>query len=149
MAELLHKDLTDRILRAAIEVHRALGPGLLESAYELCVFDELGRNGLTVARQVEVPIQYKGRKLDCGYRIDLLVENKVIIEVKSVDSLTPIQSAQLLTYMRLSSIQVGLLMNFNVRKLTDGLVRLALTNPSLPSALSACSAVNNVLQGDH
>ncbi|HRP63842.1 MAG TPA: GxxExxY protein [Phycisphaerales bacterium] len=143
MAELLHKELTEEVLKAAIDVHRVLGPGLLESAYELCLFDKLTRNGLSVARQVKVPIEFEGRVLDCGYRIDLLIENKIIIEVNSADSLAPIHSAQLLTYMRLASIQVGFLMNFNMRKLMDGVIRLALSNPSPSSALSACSVVNN------
>jgi GxxExxY protein len=142
MAELLHKQLTDRILHAAIAVHRALGPGLLESAYELCLFDKLQRDGVSVARQVEMPIEFEGRTIDCGYRIDLLVEKAVIIEVKSVDDLAPIHSAQLLTYMRLAKIDVGLLMNFNSRRLKDGLVRMALSSHNSISALSAASAVN-------
>ncbi len=94
MGELLHKKVTDRILQAAVTVHRALGPGLLESAYELCLFDKLLRNGFKVQRQVEMPIEFEGRTIDCGYRIDLLVENAVIIEIKAVDQLAPIHTAQ-------------------------------------------------------
>src|SRR5436190_23490677 len=97
-SKLLHKDLTDRILHWAIEVHRFLGPGLLESTYEACLFDELQRDGLQVAHQVELPVRYKDRLVECGYRIDLMVERKIIIEVKSVEKLAPIHAAQLLTY---------------------------------------------------
>lgn len=140
---LIHKELTDRIIRCAIEVRRALGPGLLESAYEVCLFDELQRNDLAVASQVGLPIEYKGKRLDCGYRIDLLVENAIIIEVKAVEKLAPIHTAQLLTYMRLANLQVGLILNFNVKLLRDGIVRQVLTNPNPPSALSASSAVNS------
>jgi GxxExxY protein len=132
MVELLHKELTDQILQAGIAVHRALGPGLLESAYELCLMDKLHRSGLEVQRQVEMPIEFEGRVINCGYRIDLLVDRSVVIEVKSVDELASIHSAQLLTYMRLANIQVGLLMNFNTRRLMDGVRRLALSNPSFP-----------------
>lgn len=141
--ELIHKDITDRILHAALEVHRALGPGLLESTYECCLFDELSYNGVQVSRQVAFPVHFKGRQIDCGYRIDLLVEGKVIIEVKSVDLLLPVHTAQLLTYMRLANKQVGLLLNFNVKLLMDGIVRRVLSNSSIPSALSAGSAVND------
>ena len=140
--KLLHKDLTDRILHWAIEVHKTLGPGLLESTYEACLFDELHRDGLTVVRQVELPILYKDRLIECGYRIDLLVEKNVIVEVKSVDKLAPIHSAQLLTYLRLAGVSVGLLLNFNVKLLPEGIVRKVLTTPMSPSALSASSVVN-------
>lgn len=140
--ELLHKDITDVILRAAIEVHRFLGPGLLESTYEACLFDELQRAGVLVSRQVELPIRYKDRLIECGYRIDLLVEDQVIVEIKSVDRLVPIHTAQLLTYLRLSAKQVGLLLNFNVKILPDGIVRKVLSSPLTPSASSVSSAVN-------
>ena len=125
--ELLHKALTDQVIRAAIEVHRHLGPGLLESAYEFCLFDELCQNGLQVARQVDLSVSYKGRLLDCGYRIDLLVEDAVIVEVKSVEKLAPIHTAQLMSYLRLSGRQVGLLLNFNVKMMVDGIVRRVLS----------------------
>lgn len=117
---LLHGDLTEKILRAAFEVHTALGPGLLESAYEACLRDELLNQSLNVRCQVELPIVYKGRRVDCGYRIDLIVEDTVIVEIKSVDKLAPIHDAQLLTYIRLSKKRVGLLFNFNVTSLRDG-----------------------------
>jgi GxxExxY protein len=143
MAALLHKELTDQVLSAGIAVHRALGPGLLESAYELCLMDKLHRNGLEVQRQIEMPIEFEGRMIDCGYRIDLLVERAIIIEVKSADELASIHSAQLLTYMRLAQIQVGMLMNFNSTRLIDGVKRFALSRPNSSSALSAASAVNS------
>ncbi|MCI0362880.1 MAG: GxxExxY protein [Phycisphaerales bacterium] len=141
-SELIHKELTDRILRAAIEVHRFLGPGLLESTYEACLLDELQRDGLAVARQLELPVFYKDRLIECGYRIDLLVDNKVIIEVKAVEKLAPVHTAQLMTYLRLSGKQVGLVLNFNVKVLPDGIVRRVVSQPATPSALSASSVVN-------
>jgi GxxExxY protein len=118
-------ELTERIIGAAIEVHRVTGPGLLESAYQECLCYELSRSGLEFKRQVQMPVAYKGLKLDCGYRLDLLVEDSVIVELKSVDHLLPIHSAQLLTYLKLSGRKVGLLMNFNEPVLKDGLRRLA------------------------
>jgi GxxExxY protein len=116
--------LTERIIGAAIEVHRVTGPGLLESAYEECLCYELGRAGIEFERQVEMPVPYKGLKLDCGYRLDLLVEDSVIVELKAVEHLLPVHSAQLLTYLKLSGRKVGLLMNFNEPVLKDGLKRL-------------------------
>jgi GxxExxY protein len=117
--------LTERIIGAAIEVHRVTGPGLLESAYMECLCYELSRIGLEFRRQVQMPVSYKGLNLDCGYRLDLLVEDSVIVELKAVDHLLPVHSAQLLTYLRLSGRKIGLLMNFNERVLKDGLKRLA------------------------
>jgi GxxExxY protein len=117
-------DLTDRIIGAAIEVHRNLGPGLLESAYELCLCYELNEAGLQFERQVELPIVYKGIRLDCGYRMDLVVEDTVVVELKSIEELLPIHSAQLLTYLKSSGRQVGLLINFNVTVLKYGLKRM-------------------------
>ena len=122
----LHKQLTERIIGAAIEVHRSLGPGLLESVYEECLADELQRSGIQFTRQLELPIEYKGRRLDAGYRLDFLIDNTVIVELKSVEQIMPIHEAQLLTYMRLAQKRVGLLMNFNVPRLRDGLVRRVL-----------------------
>ena len=116
--------LTETIIGAAIRVHRALGPGLLESAYEACLCFELTRRGLDVARQKAQPVRYDGLLVDCGYRLDLLVEDEVVLEVKAVRSLTPLHEAQLLTYLKLSGCHVGLLLNFNVRVLKDGLQRL-------------------------
>jgi GxxExxY protein len=114
-------ELTERIIGAAIEVHRHLGPGLLESAYEECLCHELNLNGLRFQRQVSLPVSYKGLRLDCAYRLDLLVEDLVIVEIKALDEMAPIHQAQLLTYLKAAGKQIGLLMNFNVAMLKDGL----------------------------
>jgi GxxExxY protein len=116
--------VTERIIGAAIEVHRNLGPGLLESAYEECLCYELSLAGLSFKRQVITPVNYKGLKLDCGYRLDLVVEDAVIVEIKAIDDLAPIHSSQLLTYLKSSNKQVGLLINFNVRTLKTRLKRV-------------------------
>ncbi|MCH8165878.1 MAG: GxxExxY protein [Planctomycetes bacterium] len=121
--QFLHKELTEKIIGAAIEVHRALGPGLLESAYEVCLADELTRSQVRFARQIELPIEYKGRHMDAGYRLDFLIEDEVIVELKCVERIIPIHEAQLLTYLRLAQKRVGLLINFNVPRLRDGIVR--------------------------
>ena len=118
-------DLTGKVIGAAIEVHRALGPGLLESAYEQCLYRELELRDTSLKRQVELPVEYKGIKLDCGYRIDLIVENVLIVELKAVDQLKPIHEAQVLTYLKLSGLRTGLLINFNVPILKDGIRRIA------------------------
>jgi len=115
--------LTETIIGAAIQVHRALGPGLLESAYEACLCFELTRRGLHVERQKAQPVRYDGLLVDCGYRLDVLVEGEVVLEVKAVRNLTPLHEAQLLTYLKLSGRRVGLLLNFNVKVLKDGLMR--------------------------
>ncbi|HEY1264351.1 MAG TPA: GxxExxY protein [Terriglobales bacterium] len=117
---------TSAIIGAAIEVHRHLGPGLLESAYEECLCHELHLRGMEFRRQVELPVEYKGLKLDCGYEIDVLVQDTVILELKALERLTPICEAQLLTYMRLARKSVGLLINFNVPVLARGIVRMVL-----------------------
>jgi len=117
-------DITEKIIGAAMAVHRELGPGLLESAYEACLAYEIARSGFSVERQKELPVIYRNVKLDCGYRIDLLVENKVIVEIKAIDKLAPIHTAQLLSYLKLSGCKVGLLINFNVKVLKDGIRRL-------------------------
>lgn len=117
-------ELTHEIIGAAIEVHRHLGPGLLESAYEECLCHELSLRGLPFERQKPIPVVYKETKLDCGYRIDLLVADRVVVELKSIESLAPIHDAILLTYLRLSSCRLGLLINFNVITLKDGVSRL-------------------------
>jgi GxxExxY protein len=122
-----NKSLTERIIGAAIEVHRVLGPGLLESAYQLCLAHELSLANLSFEQQVALPITYKSVPLDCGYRLDLLVEKTVVLEVKAVDSLQPIHQAQLLTYLRLGRWPVGLLINFNVPLLKMGIKRLVHT----------------------
>jgi GxxExxY protein len=115
--------ITEKIIGCAIEVHRNLGAGLLESAYEECLAFELQNAGLTVKRQVATPVVYKEIKLECGYRIDLLVENAVIIEIKSVDALALIHEAQILTYMKFAGKEIGLLINFNVTVLKNGIRR--------------------------
>lgn len=126
-----HEELTRRVIGAAVEVHRHLGPGLLESAYEICLLDELTREGLSAARQVELPVEYKGRVIECGYRMDMVIEGKVLLEIKSVEEIHPIHEAQLLSYLRIAKLPVGLLINFNVRVLTDGIKRGALTKPPM------------------
>ena len=118
--------LTQKIIGCAIEVHRTLGPGLLESTYERCLSHELSLAGITFQSQVSVPVNYKGEQLECGYRIDLLVADRVIVELKSVDRLTSVHQAQLLTYLKLAKISTGLLINFNQTRLTDGIKRLKL-----------------------
>lgn len=123
---LLYEELSGQIRGAAIEVHRELGPGLLESTYEECFCFELELRGISFQRQLELPVAYKGRRLDCGYRIDVLVDNKIILELKSVETILPIHEAQLMTYLRLSGFKLGLLMNFNVGLMKDGIRRLAL-----------------------
>ncbi|NQE04508.1 hypothetical protein C5S32_01440 [ANME-1 cluster archaeon GoMg1] len=116
--------ITEGIIGAAIEVHRDLGPGLLESAYETCLAFELVERCLKVEQQKPLPVVYREVKLDCGYRLDILVEEAVIVEVKAVDRLAPIHKAQLLSYLRLSGCKVGLLINFNVKVLKDGIRRV-------------------------
>lgn len=116
--------VTDLIIGAAIQVHRALGPGLLESAYETCLAFELAQRGLRLERQKGLPVVYREVRLDCGYRLDLVVDSKVIVEVKAVDRLTPLHRAQLLSYLKLSQCRLGLLINFNTKVLKDGIVRV-------------------------
>ena len=117
-------ELSNKIIGAAIEVHRVLGPGLLESTYEECLCRELSLNGLSFERQKHLPISYKGISLDCGYRLDLVVENCVIVELKSIEKLLPIHQAQLLAYLKLMGLKLGLLINFNVPVLKDGIKRM-------------------------
>ena len=116
--------ITHGIIAAAIEVHRQLGPGLLESAYQVCVCYELSRMGIAFAREVHLPLSYKGLKLDCSYRIDLLVEDAILVELKAIEQVLPIHSAQVLTYLRASNKPIGLLINFNVLVLKDGIKRV-------------------------
>ena len=118
--------LSERVIGLAIEVHRALGPGLFESAYEECLCFELKTAGLDFARQVPLPITYKAVKLDCGYRMDFVVDKRLVIELKTVERLLPIHDAQLLTYLRLGRIPTGLLFNFHSAVLKDGIKRLVL-----------------------
>ena len=113
--------LSHQVIRCAIEVHRELGPGLLESAYRDCLAKELELSGISFQAELVLPIEYKGLLIDCGYRVDLLIEDDILLELKAVAGLTPIHEAQLLTYMRLSGIRHGFLINFNVKRLKDGL----------------------------
>ena len=117
-------DLSGKIIGAAIQVHSALGPGLLESTYETCPAYELRSQNIMAATQVALPVKYKGVSLDAGYRVDLIIEDSVIVELKSVDSLTQILVAQILAYLKLSRLRLGLLINFNVRQLKEGIKRV-------------------------
>ncbi|MCK5186513.1 MAG: GxxExxY protein [Deltaproteobacteria bacterium] len=116
--------ITETIIGVAINIHRALGPGLLESAYEVCMVYDLVKAGLKVEQQKPLPIVYRGVKLECGYRLDLMIENEVIVEIKSVEKLLPIHQAQLMSYLKLSDCRVGLLINFNVKILKNGIKRV-------------------------
>ena len=116
--------LSSRIIGAAIEVHKALGPGLLESAYEECICHELSIGGLSLERQKPLAVRYKGINLDCGYRLDVVVEDAIILELKSCEKIEPIHKAQLLTYLKLSGFKLGLLLNFNVTLMREGIVRI-------------------------
>jgi GxxExxY protein len=116
-------NLTHQIIGLAMRVHASLGPGLLESAYERCLCHELDQNDIPYARQVQLPLNYRGTKLDCGYGADLIVGNEVLLELKSVEQISPLHEAQLLTYLRLSVCRVGLLLNFNTVSLRDGIRR--------------------------
>jgi GxxExxY protein len=131
--------ITRRIIGAAIEVHRALGPGLLESAYEACLLYELQQLGLQVEQQRPLPVVYKKVRLECGYRLDLVVDNEIVVEIKSVERLNPVHDAQIISYLKLSGLRVGPLINFNVRVLKHGLKRIVNEFPD--SARSATSAV--------
>ncbi len=118
--------LTEQIIGSAIEVHKILGPGLMESAYEACLCYELAKRNLQFEQQVPLPVKYKEVNLDCGYRIDVIVEKTVIVEIKSVAALEPIHKAQVITYLKLGNWKIGLLINFNVLRLTDGIQRIVL-----------------------
>jgi GxxExxY protein len=131
--------ITEQIIGAAMDVHRVIGPGLLESAYEACLAFELRARGLQVEQQRPLPVVYKDVKLDCGYRLDLIVNNSVIVEVKAVEKLTTVHDAQLLSYLRLLNCRVGLLLNFHCTMLKHGIRRIVNDFPA--SAYSASSAV--------
>ena len=118
--KLIHEELTEKVIGAAIEVHRELGPGLLESAYEECLCHELHLRGLSFQRQVSLPVRYKTVSLDCGYKLDLVVENAVILELKCVEHILSVHEAQLLTYLKMTGLHVGLILNFHVAALTRG-----------------------------
>lgn len=120
---LYEKELTSQIIGAAMEVHRVLGPGLLESTYQTCLAQELVLRGLSFEQEKPLPVVYKDVKLDCGYRLDFLVEGKVVVELKAVEQIHPVYEAQLITYLKLTGCKVGLLINFNVPVLKDGITR--------------------------
>ena len=120
----LQNDLTGRVIGFAIDVHRELGPGLLESVYESCLFYELQNAGIQVARQLTLPVNYKGLQIDQGFRLDLLVEDQLIVEIKACDRVLPIHKAQLITYLKMAKRPLGLLMNFNEKMMKDGIERV-------------------------
>jgi GxxExxY protein len=130
-------ELTERIIGSCIEIHRELGPGLLESAYEACLCHELARGGLDFERQKQLPITCKGVNLDCGYKLDVVVGGKIVVELKTVDEIMPIHEAQILTYLKLSRLPVGLLINFNVPMLKQGIKRIVNKLPEKPTDSSA------------
>ena len=123
---ILYEELTEAIIGAAIEVHRALGPGLLESAYHRCMEHELTLRGIPFRKEVDLPVVYKGLELDCGYRMDLVVDEKIVVELKAVDKLIGVHEAQLLTYLKLSGLRVGLLINFNSAVIRNSIIRRVL-----------------------
>jgi GxxExxY protein len=137
--------VTREVIGGAIAVHRALGPGLLESAYDWCLMLDLQARGLSVERQLELPVTYRGVRIPCGYRLDLLVENAVIVELKAVTRLEPIHEAQLLSYLRLSDYPIGLLLNFNVKHLLNGLRRFVGRSYREPSVSSVPLSVPSVV----
>jgi GxxExxY protein len=122
----INRDLTEAIIGGAITVHSELGPGLLESVYEKCLAFELADRGLSVTTQKEIPVRYKNLTFDCSFRADLIVDNKVLVELKSIDQLTPIHTSQVITYLKLTGLKTGLLINFNVQTLKTGLKRISL-----------------------
>lgn len=124
--ELIHGEITEKVLGAAIEVHKHLGPGLLESTYEACLCHELEIRGLSFQRQVHLPLEYKGLRVNAAFRLDLVVEGKIIVELKSQEGIHPVHEAQLMTYLKLTGMRVGLLLNFNVPIMKDGIVRRVL-----------------------
>ena len=126
MSEYFYSDLTREIISAAMEVHSHLGPGMLESAYEECLSFELGNRGIKITRQAPIPVVYKDIKLECGYRADIIVDGKVILELKSAEAINDVHEAQVLTYLKFSKCKVGLLINFNVKSLKDGIRRFVL-----------------------
>lgn len=123
LSEIIDKELTDKILGSAIEVHRCLGPGLLESTYQACLCRELTLRKVPFEQQVILPVEYKGVQIECGYRLDLVVDGKVVVELKAIDEIHPVHEAQLLTYLKLGGYHVGLLINFNVPVLKNGIRR--------------------------
>ena len=131
-------EITEKIIGCAIKVHKVLGPGLLESAYQSCLYYELVKSGLSVEKEKPLPLVYEEVKLDCGHRMDLVIENRIVVEVKSIDALTDIHLAQVLTYLKLNNSRFGLLINFNVLKLKDGIKRVVMGINSVFSVKSLC-----------
>jgi GxxExxY protein len=125
-SQLIEGELSKKIIGVAIEVHRHLGPGLLESAYEICMCHELASRNLAFRRQVEIPVVYKGVALDCGYKLDIVVEDKIILELKAVETILKVHEAQLLTYLRLTRKRVGFILNFHVSQMSKGILRKVL-----------------------
>ncbi len=117
-------ELSNKVIGLAMEVHTALGPGLLESAYKECLYHKIWKTGLSIEKEKPMPLVFEGVKLECGYRIDLLIENKLVIEIKSVEAINDVHFAQTLTYMKLGNYKLGLLMNFNVARLKEGIKRI-------------------------
>ena len=134
---MIFDSLSNKVIGCAIEVHRELGPGLLESAYEQCLAVELSRLQIPFQLQVDLPINYKGMPLSCGYRIDLLIDKQLIVELKSIEQLLKIHEAQILTYMKLSKVNLGLLLNFNVPILKRGIKRFVLSYPNFVTFVSS------------
>jgi GxxExxY protein len=124
--DLIHGEITEKVLGAAIEVHKHLGPGLLESTYDACLCHEFEIRGLAFQRQVHLPLKYKGLQVHAAFRLDLVVEDRIIVELKSQDGIHPVHEAQLMTYLKLTGMRVGLLLNFNVPIMKDGIVRRVL-----------------------
>jgi GxxExxY protein len=138
--------ITEAVIGCAIEVHRALGPGLLESAYQMCLCRELVLRGIEFKCQCAIPLNYKGTQLDCGYRADLIVADTALVEVKAVDELIAIHDAQLLSYLKLTRLKVGLLINFNVRVLTHGIRRKVIGEPAEVSLSNSVTSVISVVK---
>jgi GxxExxY protein len=133
-------DCSERVIGACIEIHRCLGPGLLESAYGQCLAHELGLRELSFERELELPVRYKSVELDCGYRLDFVIERELILEIKAVERLLPVHEAQVLTYLRLTGLRVALLVNFNVEALRRGLRRLTHNPKTLPAFPPSCKS---------
>ena len=143
---MLYQELTGRIINAAIQVHSTLGPGLFEEVYKVCLRQELAEAGITALAEISLPVNYNGTTLQLGYRLDLLVENLIIVELKSVERIAAVHKAQLLTYLKLAKKQVGLVINFNVPHLKNGILRVVNTFPPSASAASSALLINKTTQ---
>ena len=134
-------EISGAVVDSAMKVHTALGPGLLESVYEACLVHELRKRGIRTASQLPLPVNYDGERIDLGFRIDILVENTVVVEIKAVEAINPVHMAQVITYLKLSGRYVGLLINFNVVHLRDGIRRMVQGEPPSTSSVSSVSSV--------